>query len=171
MTVLFEDESHFVHRPISKRGFTPDKHPVIHIPPITRKRQSVFGTVDLAGRTTLAAAQTANQVSFVAFLQVLQEEYAAYDYLLLVLDGATYHHLPPSLQVFLHDHPIIECVYLPPHCPELNPTEQIWRLVRKRLAGKYLETIDAVIDNVLNYDQTWRPSLCRKYQDMWEKMN
>ena len=147
-----------------KRGFTPDKRPVVQVPRITRKRQTVFGTINLTGRITLAASESGTKATFLAFLQILQEEYADHDDIFVVLDGALYHNLTPSLQLFLRASPRIHFVYFPPHSPELNPVEQLWRLVRKKISGKYLETIEQVIDNVLNYDQTWRPSLCRKYQ-------
>lgn len=163
MALLFLDESHFTQRLRLKRGFTPDRRPVSQVPRLKRGRRTVYGTIALTGQVTLAAAPAGNRFTFVAFLQVLQEEYAAYDVLLIFLDGASYHHLLPALQVFLRDRPQLQFIYFPPYSPECNPIEQLWRLVRKTLAGKYLETLDQVIDAVLDYDQTWRPSLCHQY--------
>ncbi len=166
---MFEDESHYVLRPIVKRVYTPDKKPVVKQEYQKSQRLSVFGTLEVGtGRMALAAANTVNYFTFLGYLQTLQEEYRSYDELILILDGATYHHLPLSLQSLLWTRPAIKFIYLPPVSPELNPSEQIWKLSKKKIASVYYHDIFDLIYDVLDFGQTFTPSLCQKYNKIFQ---
>ncbi|MDR1110376.1 MAG: transposase [Deltaproteobacteria bacterium] len=58
-----------------------------------------------------------------------------------MLDGASSHR---GKDLELPDN--ISLIYLPPYSPELNPTEQIWRILRKRyFSNKVFSTLNDAI--------------------------
>jgi transposase len=62
-------------------------------------------------------------------------------FIILVFDGASSH---TSKKLYIPDN--IATIQLPPYSPELNPTEQIWRVLKNRyMVNKYFDTLDLAI--------------------------
>ena len=106
------------------------------------KRQHIYlyGAVSPKdGTCVYLIMPTSNTACFQAFLNVLAQNFARQD-ILLVLDGAPNHRcgdlvLPDNIS--LH--------FLPPYAPELNPKENLWDEIRKKIFKNYaLISIDAV---------------------------
>jgi transposase len=82
---------------------------------------------------------TPNTTCFQIFLNVLSRKFASQD-ILLVLDGAPNHRcgdlaLPNNVAL----------LFLPPYSPQLNPKENLWDEIRKKIFKNYaLKSIDAV---------------------------
>jgi putative transposase len=68
----------------------------------------------------------------------------SHDYILLVLDGAGWHHardllIPENIQL----------VFLPPYSPELNPLEHIWEEIREKwFPNLVFNSLEAVEDRL-----------------------
>jgi transposase len=86
---------------------------------------------------------TSNTACFQAFLNVLAQNFARQD-ILLVLDGAPNHRcgdlvLPNNISL----------LFLPPYAPELNPKENLWDEIREKIFKNYaLKSIDGVRDKL-----------------------
>lgn len=65
------------------------------------------------------------------------------DKILMVWDGAP-SHTSTTVKSYLNaqnkDNPIVWLAQLPPYSPELNPIEQVWGILKKRLANKFIKT-------------------------------
>uniref|UniRef100_UPI0014856885 transposase n=2 Tax=Streptococcus TaxID=1301 RepID=UPI0014856885 len=74
------------------------------------------------------------------FLQQLSAYYSD-DYLILVMDNATWH---KSQALELPEN--ITCTFIPPYTPEMNPIEQVWAEIRKRgFKNKAFKSLEEVI--------------------------
>ena len=167
MSVIFQDESHFEVNYLVRRLWSPDPRPVVRLNYQKSERLTVFGGLDLDdGRLTLAAGEAGDRAHVLAYLQILQQEYATYDDLFVVLDRATYHSLSNEAYRHLHPTPRIQCIYLPAYSPECNPIEQLWRVIKSELADRYYPDIFTLIADVLEWDQVHQPSLCHKYHQL-----
>lgn len=56
-------------------------------------------------------------------------------------------------------------VYLPPYSPDLNPIEQIWRVIKRVLSPLFVKTLDELKGVISNsfYDLTQRMSFAEKW--------
>ena len=96
----------------------------------------VYGVVEpLTGRSVFALLPDLRSETVQVFLQHVAREVR--EPLCVVWDGVPGHqaaaaHAPESIQL----------VRLPPYSPELNPIEQVWRIVRKRLANRIFADLD-----------------------------
>jgi transposase len=50
-------------------------------------------------------------------------------HMLLLLDRAPWH--KGDTRAFIEAHPLLDMLYFPPACPDLNPQEHVWKLVRE----------------------------------------
>ena len=74
------------------------------------------------------------------FLQQLSAYYSD-DYLILVMDNATWH---KSQALELPEN--ITCTFIPLYTPEMNPIEQVWAEIRKRgFKNKAFKSLEEVI--------------------------
>ena len=74
--------------------------------------------------------------SFQIFLELVSQEYPE-DMIIIQLDNAGWHRakrLKPPENIVL--------MFQPPHCPELNPIEQVWQYLKKRLRWQLPDTLD-----------------------------
>lgn len=70
------------------------------------------------------------------FILALSNEFD--DNLIVVLDGAPY--FQSSKVTDLADRDDLEFVQLPPYSPDLNPVEECWRQLKKRLRNRFFES-------------------------------
>ena len=165
---MFQDESHFEIKPLVRRVWSPDPRPIVRMNYQKNERKTVFGALDLDdGCITLAAGEAGNSPYFLAFLHILQDDYASYDDLFLVVDRASYHFLRREVLQLLKPTPRIHFVYIPPSSPECNPIEQLWRLIKRFIANKYYQNIFPLLSDILDWHQVFKPTLCRKYQKLF----
>lgn len=76
----------------------------------------------------------------------------------VVWDGARSHHAKPVTQLDF------ECVYQPPHSPELNPVERLFQELRRQIEGVVYDSLDQkqeAIEEVLRYWQK-HPEIVRQ---------
>ena len=78
-----------------------------------------------------------------AFLEELSQAYPD-DYLLLVMDNAIWHK-SSTLKIPTN----IDFAFIPPHTPEMNPIEQVWKEIRKRGSkNKAFRTLEDAIQGM-----------------------
>ena len=77
------------------------------------------------------------------FLKELSKTYSN-DMILLICDGAVWHKsktlkIPNNIQI----------MHIPPYTPEMNPTQQIWKEIRKQgFRNEVFKTLDKVIQRL-----------------------
>jgi len=142
--LMFADEAGFgrINKPRycwCPSGFRPSV-PCQHI----REYRYAYGAVEpLTGENFFLIMPNCNTECMNIFLQKLSEEYP-HDYILLVLDGASWHrahwlNIPDNIRLF----------YLPPATPEMNPIEQIWAWIRLHgFRNEIFGSLDMVIDRL-----------------------
>lgn len=103
-----------------------------------------FGAVDpIGGDDYFMISPKCNTDWTSKFLELLSAEYSN-DYILLCGDGAPWH---KSGGLIIPDN--IELFFIPPYTPEMNPTEQIWKEVRKSgFKNTAFSTLDKVVDKL-----------------------
>ena len=99
-----------------------------------RLRQHLVGAVaPLEGKVHVAFSDTLKATQFQHFLEGLLSRYSSAEKILLVLDNARAHH-SKELVPFLEAHKNkLELLFLPSYCPDLNPMEWFWKLLRKQV--------------------------------------
>ena len=109
-----------------------------------REYRYAYGAVEpLTGQSFFLVLPYCNTKCMNIFLYEMSVAYAD-DYLLLVVDGATWHK-SKTLNI-PHN---IELVSLPPYTPEMNPIEQIWKEIRKcGFKNEVFQSLEKVVDRL-----------------------
>lgn len=139
--LLYQDEAGFgrISKPSAcwaPRGMRPTV-PCHHV----REFRYCYGAVDAhTGDAFFIIAGACNTAWMNEFLQQLSAYYSD-DYLILVMDNATWH---KSQALELPEN--ITCTFIPPYTPEMNPIEQVWAEIRKRgFKNKAFKSLEEVI--------------------------
>lgn len=111
----------------------------------------VYGAIEpLSGRSVFWLLPALDKESVKFFVERLREEVD--EKLALVWDGASAHRamkeeMPEGMT----------SVILPAYCPELNPTESVWKALRKKLANRIFDTLEDL-----------EAALCEALQLFWQ---
>jgi putative transposase len=103
---------------------------------------NIVGFYTVNGNSSIDIVDNTRPPSFCTFLELVRETNPGKK-ILLVLDNYKPHHVETTL-VKARELGII-LVHLPPYSPDLNPIEQIWRVLKKQLALLYLLTKEELI--------------------------
>jgi transposase len=91
-----------------------------------RKRMTICGALNLATMALLSQDyETINQESFLAFLGKIRQAYPGRGKIHLLLDQAGYHIAHSVKDYALQNNILLH--YLPPHSPNLNAIERLWK--------------------------------------------
>ena len=83
--------------------------------------------------------ESTNSETFIDFLKdVLQRHPELY----MVLDNASYHKSHAVNTYVEGTNGAIDLEFLPPYTPQLNQIENVWRDLKRRLAGRYFRSTD-----------------------------
>jgi transposase len=92
---------------------------------------ALFGAVNLmTGKLVHTVNTIFKAETFLKFLKKLQYHKSKKKTTVVILDNAWYHHavlLKPWIE---KHHERFKLEFLPPHSPELNPIERVWKLAR-----------------------------------------
>lgn len=89
-----------------------------------------------------------NSDKFIAFLKKLQAD--AGKPIIVIADNASYH-VSGKVQAFAgQSQEAIHLGYLPKYAPELNPDEQVWNHLKRRLANLFIDSAEAMKRSVLS---------------------
>jgi len=123
---------------------------VLHHP--TRKSVGYFGAVRLRDGKFLFAREAArfDAMTTWRFLRQLRQcSRRAGRQVVVITDNAKYHHAKLHAQWRTEQQPDFRMSYLPPHSPDLNPIERVWKLTRRlALHNRYFPTLDSVMEAV-----------------------
>jgi putative transposase len=131
--LLFGDECGIQSVPSRIRMWGLKGHTPTILSPGGREKQSVIAAVEpKTGVITSGFIPTLTATVFMAFLKHVLFKYANARKIYLVLDNARSHHaklLKPFLKLVARK---LELIFLPPYSPELNPAEDLWKLLREK---------------------------------------
>jgi len=107
----------------------------------SREGVNLLGAVTENGEATvLECGGSFTGAVTIRFLEHLQAQFG--EKLVVLLDQATYF-TATAVKDFVADEPI-ELVYFPTGSPDLNPTEEYWRQLKKALGNRYFGTLDEI---------------------------
>lgn len=132
----------------------------------TRQKTHIFGAINAKdGHFCSMQADWINSDSFIAFLKRLKKRYKRKK-IVLILDNAKWHKSKKVWSYLCKKN--VYLLFLPPYCPDMNPTEKVWKRYRKDVTHNYFhETLKNLIYNSskflksLNKDRARLISLCR----------
>ena len=84
-------------------------------------------------------AESTNSETFKEFMEDVRKSHPKF---YMVLDNASYHHSHTVNEYVAGSGGNIELEFLPPYTPQLNQIENVWRDLKKRLAGRYFRSIE-----------------------------
>jgi transposase len=141
--VLIEDETIFKRLPPLRRMWMRQGQQVRIPTPLQNDDFCLYGSLELfTGQHIYAFFDKINSDATIAHLEQLVERYSGRD-ILLIWDQASYH-TSRKVEDWLADHPNVTVYYLPKRSPQLNPVEDIWRLLKNRVAANLTRTLDAI---------------------------
>ena len=102
----------------------------------SKKAVSLLG---IMGTDTLCVrmADSANSETFKEFLEDARKSHPKF---YMVLDNASYHKSHKVREYVAGTGGDVELEFLPPRTPQLNQIENVWRDLKRRLAGRYFES-------------------------------
>jgi putative transposase len=140
---MFQDEAGFgrINKPKycwCERGIRPVV-PSQHV----REYVYAYGAVEpLTGESFFIILPYNNTACMNIFLDDLSETYPN-KRILLVCDRASWH---MSIDLYIPQN--IRLIFLPPATPEMNPTEQVWKEIRKGFKNELFKTLDKVVERL-----------------------
>lgn len=147
--MLFEDEMRFGTRTDLKRRWTPQGHR----PAAPVKIGYEFAYLYLAlcpftGWLYAMMLPYTNKDTFAFFAQELNEQ--LHDSTLMIADRASFHQSTAIANTQL------TLAHLPTACPELNPVERLFKEIRKSMANRVFDSLDAAFTAVENTVKLWQ---------------
>lgn len=105
-----------------------------------------------------------NADSFSSFINSLIPNIPYGKKFVMILDNARPHHAKKVTEYVEKNVPNLEFLFLPPYSPNLNPAENIWKLLRKKATHNvYFDNIDSLYCKVKNtLNDFAKPDLSRK---------
>ena len=101
-----------------------------------------------------------NGTAFVAYIdQVLAKEVRPGD--LVILDNLSSHKTAAVRKAFARHH--INCLYLPPYSPDLNPIENAFSKLKRLVRAAAERTVDGLWAAIGRLLDQFRPAECRNY--------
>ncbi|MCR8636976.1 IS630 family transposase [Paenibacillus radicis (ex Xue et al. 2023)] len=89
----------------------------------------LFGAINYeTGQVHHREEEKADLTAWIRFLTQLLDVYSD-GKIVMILDNSRIHHAA-DLQSFLHEHPRLKLVFLPPYSPELNLMEGVWKWLK-----------------------------------------
>jgi len=128
-----------------------------------RMRVNAVGFYALKGNDVLEFLERSKAEDVAAFLRRVREANRAYRVVVVIWDNFASHR---SRQVRAEAERLgIHLVYLPPYSPDLNPIEQIWRVIKRKLSALLVKSLEEMKDQIRQHFQTLvrRLSFCRAW--------
>ena len=162
--LMFEDEARFGRINDLAHCWCPKGVRPVVPRHLVREFVYAFGAVDpIGGEKCFITAPYCNTVWTSEFLKILSEKFKN-DYILMCTDGASWH---KSKNLIIPDN--IRLFFLPAYTPEMNPTEQIWKEIRKDdfknvLFQSLKKVEDKLCDSIVNLSEIVIKSVtCREW--------
>jgi putative transposase len=130
---------------------------VIPTPGVHAPKQWDWGAVDpVSGQTLSLIHPRRNNVGFRRLLAAISRAYELPTYpqrqVVLFVDNDKAHQAKTVQRLLDKHHQQIRIEWLPPYSPELNPQEDIWQHMRRRVTHNYFfEHLDALLEAVVQF--------------------
>jgi transposase len=164
-TIIVAHDECFIHRATSiirswfPKGITPEI-----LSPATYEKIGINGTINMeTGEVYSAITDIFNADSFLDFVKNLISYIPRGKKFVMILDNARPHRAKKVTSYVEQNIYNLEFLFLPPYSPNLNPSENLWKLLRKKAIHNVyfdsLETLQSKIEDTLNEFST--PSIDR----------
>ena len=147
----YQDETHLETNPHRCRTW----HRKGHQPTLpgvgTKRRVTVFGSVDVLRRARVELVRAAQDTAgFVRYLELLEAHHETVGReIYLVLDNASVHTRQESLQALAARRSWLHVLWLAKYSPQLNPKEREWRYLKRDARAHLSATLRAFVDGIL----------------------
>jgi len=140
--LMFEDEARFGRMSDPRSCWAPAPYrPVVNLALIREFRYEYAAVSPWDGCLDYMTSAKMNTESMSCFLKQIGEAHPE-EFNVMVLDGAS-SHKSKELEIPRN----VSLVFLPPYSPELNPTEQIWNVLRRNhFANRVFDSLDAATE-------------------------
>jgi putative transposase len=141
------DESSFQNKSRSIRTLSTTSK--LRTPSVNKKseKQTCFGALGLNGNMTTYFSENSKKEDYIGFLGHLREREPK-EKMVVLVDNAKIHHAHATVD-FCNANGITQ-IFLPPYSPDLNPIEQIWRILKKMAYKSAFRTLTEIIIRVAN---------------------
>lgn len=160
LIVLLADSAEVSLMPTITRCWTKiGQQRVILTPGIHAEKRWDWGAVDVVtGQTVHAVHQRRNNVGFRRLLAAISRTFALGEHpqrkVWLFVDNDRAHDARPVRQLLAKYEGRLQLAWLPPYSPALNPQEDIWQHLRRRVThNHYFEELDALLEAVEQFHQ------------------
>jgi len=128
----------------------------------TKMRANTFGFYAINGESILDFKENSRKESVCEFLERIRERNPDKP-IIIVLDNFRSHLARKTRRKAKKLNIIL--VFLPPYSPDLNPIEQIWRVIKRILSPLFIKTLDELKEVISNnfYELTQRISFAEKW--------
>ena len=141
--VLIEDETIFRSLPPLRKMWMKLGQQVRIPTPFQNEDTCLYGALELdEGECVYAFHDKAESKNTIAYLEQLLAHYP-HRPILLIWDQANFH-TSNLVDEWLADHPRITTMLLPKYAPDLNPLEDIWQVLKDRVAANLTRSIEAI---------------------------
>jgi transposase len=133
------DETSPQNRANTARVWSLEPHPTM-TKNTTHFKSNTIGFYALQGVSVQTFLENSKEDSIIAFLHEIRTANAAYPAIIVVLDNYVSH---KSAKVRAAAKALgIHLVHLPPYSPDLNPTEYIWKSLRRVLSKRFIKNLE-----------------------------
>ncbi len=141
LRLMFQDEARFGRMSDPRSCWAPSPlRPVVNLALVREFRYEYAAVSPWDGDLDFMTTEKMNTENMSLFLQQVSIAHSE-EFIVMVVDGAS-SHKSKDLQVPAN----VSLVILPPYSPELNPAEQIWRMLRHDyFANRVFDELDAAI--------------------------
>jgi transposase len=160
LIILFGDSAEVSLMPTITRCWTKiGQQRVILTPGVRPKKRWNWGAVDVVGgRTVHIVHERRNNLGFRRLLAAISRAFDLGQHpqrkVLLFLDNDRAHDARPVRKLLAKHEGRIQIEWLPTYSPELNPQEDIWQHMRRRVThNHYFEALEALLEAVEEFHQ------------------
>jgi len=160
LILLFADSSEVSLMPTITRCWTKiGQQRLILTPGVRAQKRWNWGAVDVAtGQTVHIVHQRRNNIGFRRLLAAISRHFQLAEWpqrqVVLFVDNDRAHDAKVVRQLLAKYADRIQLEWLPPYSPELNPQEDIWQHMRRRVThNHYFEQMDALLTAVDQFHQ------------------
>ena len=151
---------------------------VIETPGVQASKHWDWGAVDpITGRTVHILHRRRNNVGFRRLLAAILRAYALPDHperkVILFVDNDRAHKAKVVYRLLEKHNYRIQVEWLPPYAPELNPQEDIWQHMRRRVTHNYyFEHMDALLSALDQFHKELEsdPKQVRRLLAKWARL-
>lgn len=138
--IICIDEAFFRREADKRRCWSPiGKTPIVYVNGSTQNT-SVYGAYTHSGRFHYKFVEKQLAIKTIAFFERLRKIYKK---IIFIVDKARWHTAKIVEKYIAANRNCIKIFYLPTACPDVNPTEECWRLTRQNVtANTAFDSVD-----------------------------